>query len=116
MCAYPPGANRLWRSARGRTIVSADAARWKADTAWRARLAGVRPISGAVAIEIQLHPRLTAKGRASLTRLDLDAPIKPLLDALNGVAYADDKQIVEIRAALGEAVEGGGLSFAVSAA
>lgn len=111
---YPPGTNRLWRNARGRMIPSSEALAWKREAAWRAQAAGVRPLSGPVAVELVLHPRLTAKGRASRTRLDLDAPIKPLLDALNGVAYADDKQVTQIRAALGEPIPDGGLSFSIA--
>jgi len=110
---YPPGTNRIWRNVRGRMIPSPDALAWKREAAWRAQSAGVRPIMGPVAVELTLHPRLTAKGRASKTRLDLDAPIKPLLDALNGVAYADDKQVTQIRAALGEPIPDGGLSFTI---
>lgn len=111
---YPPGTNRLWRNARGRMIPSSEALAWKREAAWRAQAAGVRPITGPVAVELVLHPRLTAKGRASRTRLDLDAPIKPLLDALNGVAYADDKQVTHIHAALGEPIPDGGLSFTIT--
>jgi crossover junction endodeoxyribonuclease RusA len=111
---YPPGTNRLWRNARGRMIPSADALAWKREAAWRAQAAGVRPISGPVAVELVLHPRLTAKGRASQTRLDVDAPIKPLLDALQGVAYANDKQVTQIRAALGHPIPDGGLSFTIT--
>ena len=111
---YPVGSNRLWRNARGRTIVSPEASAWKAETQLRALLAGVRPVSGPVSVSLVLHPRLTAKGRASKTRLDLDAPIKPLLDALNGVAYADDKQVTHITAALGEPLPCGGLSFTIT--
>jgi crossover junction endodeoxyribonuclease RusA len=113
---YPIGSNRLWRNAKGRTIVSREALAWKEETRWRVQAAGVRPISGAVAVELVLHPRLTVKGRASETRLDVDAPIKPTLDALQGVAYANDKQVVRVSACIGDPIRGGGLSVSISGA
>lgn len=111
---YPVGSNRLWRNAKGRTVVSPEALAWKQEARLRAQAAGVRPISGPVAVELVLHPKMTVKGQANKTRLDLDAPIKPLLDALQGVAYANDKQVTQIRAALGEPIPDGGLSFTIT--
>ena len=113
---YPIGSNRLWRNAKGRTIVSPEALAWKQESRLRAQAAGVRPLSGPVSIEMVLHPRLTAKGRASQTRLDVDAPIKPLLDALHGVAYANDKQVVRVSSAIGAPIPDGGLSISISGA
>ncbi|MCK7579855.1 MAG: RusA family crossover junction endodeoxyribonuclease [Chromatiales bacterium] len=83
---------------------------------WRAQAAGVRQIAGPVAVELVLHPRLTVKGRASETRLDVDAPIKPTLDALQGVAYANDNQVVRVQAVIGEPIPNGGLSVSISGA
>lgn len=111
---YPVGSNRLWRNAKGKTFVSPAAEAWKDGAKLIAKAAGIRPLSGPVAVELILHPRLTVKGKASNTRLDLDAPIKPLLDALNGIAYQDDKQVTQIRAALGEPIPDGGLSFTIT--
>ena len=113
---YPVGSNRLWRNAKGRMIVSDEAQDWKDEVRWRAQAAGVRPISGPVAVELVLHPKMTVKGQANKTRLDLDAPIKPLLDALQGVAYANDKQVTRIQADLGEPILNGGLSVSISGA
>jgi crossover junction endodeoxyribonuclease RusA len=113
MLPYPPGANRLWRLAQGRQIVSKAAIAWKQEALWRARAAGVRPMAGAVAVDLVLHPRLTAKGRASATRLDVDAPIKITLDALQGVAYGNDKQVVQVSARIGMPQPGGGLSVTI---
>ncbi|MCK7581077.1 MAG: RusA family crossover junction endodeoxyribonuclease [Chromatiales bacterium] len=113
---YPVGSNRLWRNAKGRTIVSPEALAWKQEARLRAQVAGVRPIAGPVAVALVLHPRLTVKGRASETRLDVDAPIKPTLDALQGVAYANDKQVVRVQAVIGEPIPNGGLSVSISGA
>ncbi|KXX64195.1 hypothetical protein AY586_14705 [Marichromatium gracile] len=113
---YPPGANRLWRVARGKVIATDAAKNWKRETALRAKVAGVRPTKQAVAVEMVLHPRLTAKGVASQTRLDVDAPIKVTLDALQDVAYADDRQVLSVSSRIGSPIRDGGLTVRISAA
>ncbi|WP_148040283.1 RusA family crossover junction endodeoxyribonuclease [Marichromatium sp. AB31] len=113
---YPPSANRMWRHVRGRVVPSADAERWQREAAWRAKAAGIRSTSGDVAVALVLHPRLTTKGRPSRQRLDLDNIIKPTLDALQGTAYDNDRQVVRIGAEVGEGLPGGGLTIRISAA
>jgi len=113
---YPPGANRLWRSAGGRTIVAPEARAWKREAALLVRAAGARPSEHGVAVEMILHPRLTANGAASRVRLDVDAPIKPALDALQGVAYIDDRQVLSVSSRIGSPVRDGGLTIRISAA
>jgi len=46
-----------------------------------------KPFSGNVSLDIEIR----GKGRG-----DLDNQVKSLLDALNGVLYNDDKQVVEL--------------------
>ena len=53
---------------------------------------------GPVAIHAVLHPRLTKEGRASETRIDLDNCLKLVADALNGILWHDDRQIVRVTA------------------
>lgn len=113
---YPPGTNRLWRHVRGRTVLSKEARDWINHSAWQARAAGVSPTDGPVAIRITLHPRITAKGKPSKVRLDVDAPIKITLDALEGVAYANDRQVTRLSAEIGHPVAEGGLTVEVSPA
>ena len=110
---YPVSANRYWRTCRGRTYRSAEAERYKAQAKAVASGAGLSVLTAAVAVEIVLHPKLTKKGVASLARMDLDNCIKVTLDALNGVAYADDGQVVRLFAEVGPAMVGGGLSVSV---
>ncbi len=55
----------------------------------RAREAGIRPIDGPVIVAVVV---VTA-GRG-----DLDNYVKAILDSLNGVAYADDRQVQCIQA------------------
>lgn len=112
---YPPGTNRLWSHVRGRTVLSKEARDWINHSAWQARAAGVSPIDGPVGIRITLHPRITAKGKASKVRLDVDGPIKITLDALEGVAYANDKQVTDLQARIGAPMADGGLTVEVNA-
>ena len=109
----PPGANRLWRSYQGRTVKSATARAWQAQAALLAKAKGMMPVAGAVALEIVLHPRQTKTGQASKVRLDVDAPIKATMDALQGVAYADDKQVIRVSSELGYPLPKGGITVTV---
>lgn len=88
----PPSANRYWRHYRGRVVTSAEAQSYKQSVAMLARCDGVRPLSGPVAIQVAVY-RERRSG-------DLDNRLKVLLDALQGVFYVNDAQIVEIHATL----------------
>jgi crossover junction endodeoxyribonuclease RusA len=112
---YPIAANRLWRVVDGRIVLSAAAKAWKQEVALRLLVAGVRrPLAGPVGVEMTLHPRTTQSGRASDTRLDVDAPIKLTLDALQGLAYANDKQVTQVTSRIGTPLPDGGLSVSIS--
>lgn len=88
---FPPSANRYWRNFRGRIVKSDEARQYQTNARWIARCAGMHePITGKVAISLRVY-RPAQRG-------DLDNRIKVLLDALQGVAYEDDKQIVELHA------------------
>ena len=106
---YPVGANRIWRNFRGRAVLSKEATEWK--RAAQAECEGIPWFYGEVEIFYRLHPRKKKDGSASKVRLDVDAGGKLLLDALQGVIYADDAQAVAQGSIVGEAVEGGGISF-----
>lgn len=85
---YPPSANRYWRSFRGRMVLSAEAKKYKAFV--QVALAKWPILGGPVALIAHLY-RPQKSG-------DLDNRLKVLGDALNGVAWLDDKQIEEIHA------------------
>lgn len=108
---YPVGANRVWRSVRGRVIENPKAKEWKRLAA--GLMAGRVMLEAGVSVEYVLHPRKNKNGTASKTRLDVDAPAKALLDALSGVCYRDDKQVMRITGSVGEPVINGGLSVRV---
>lgn len=86
----PISANRYWRTFRNRTVVSAEAKTYKTAVGWIARAAVDEPITQP--ITITLHWFRPAK------RGDVDNAIKVTLDALNGIVYADDSQVVELHA------------------
>lgn len=71
-------------------------------------------IEGATSLVATLHPKLTTAGKASKTCLDLDNCVKVLCDALQGVCYANDKQLRHISLTIGDPISGGGLSVEVS--
>lgn len=108
---YPPSANRYWRIARNRLYASAEAKAFKADAALLAKFAGL-PLEGSrpMAISVVLHPKLTKNGTESKTRIDLDNALKVMLDAMNGIAWADDSQVVQVHACIGHGMHGGGIT------
>jgi crossover junction endodeoxyribonuclease RusA len=87
---WPPSANRYWRMWQGRMVVSSEARQYKLDVAARARLAGLRPTDNPVCISLDLY-RPAKRG-------DLSNRIKIVEDALQGVAYHDDSQVIELHA------------------
>ena len=109
---YPVSSNRYWRTrvmgkgprAHVQTYVSAEGNAYREEVAWRARLAGVRePIVGRVALTVRLFPhrpldwqkrqRKDPEGWDDTVQcIDLGNCEKVLSDALNGVAWVDDKQ------------------------
>lgn len=91
---YPPTANKYWRSiiSKGRVmvLVSSKAKHYKRAIAIIAKARVKTPLVGSLVITLKLYrPRKIG---------DLSNLIKVLEDALQGVCYEDDNQIVEIHA------------------
>jgi len=86
---YPPSANRYWRTNRnGHVYKSEDAKAY----AWHVMAAapGVIPFTQNVRVEIDVYrPRRSG---------DLDNRLKVTMDSLEGIAYEDDAQVVELHA------------------
>ncbi len=105
---YPLSSNRYWRPVNiGKhiTIVpTKEAKAYKAEVAWLARQAGVhQPLQGRIALHVQLYPQRPQDWARRARRepltwdddvrcIDLGNAEKVLSDALNGVAWLDDKQ------------------------
>lgn len=86
----PPSANRYWRSFNGRVVVSEEARTYKQAVFYLAHDQGCEKIDGGVSLRIVVY-----RGRKAG---DLDNYIKVLLDALKGILYEDDDQVIEIHA------------------
>lgn len=113
---YPPSANRyIRRTARG-CYRTAEADRYRATARALAISNGAICLHGPVVVIATLLPKMTKKGAASKTRIDIDNGVKVACDALQGVCYADDSQIVRLTIQIGDAVSGGGLRISVSEA
>ena len=113
---YPPSANRyIRRTARG-CYRTAEADRYRATALALAISNGANCLHGPVVVIATLLPKMTKKGAASKTRIDIDNGVKVACDALQGVCYADDSQIVRLTIQIGDAVSGGGLRISVSEA
>lgn len=113
---YPVSANRYWRVFGGRVVHSTEARKYREDVAAKARKKELQPLAGPVSVHVALCPELTKKGEASKTRLDLDNCLKVALDALQGIAFSNDKQVIKLVAELGPAQIGGALLVEVKAA
>lgn len=107
---YPVSTNRLTRFGYGRAYLSPRARAWKAECAAIAIIAGIEVSTMPMHVSIILHPKLTKAGLSSKTRCDIDNSLKAAFDALNGIAWADDKQIEKVTAQIGEPLKDGGLT------
>lgn len=104
---YPPSTNRYWRTFRGRTVPSKEATAFKRIVKEAATEQDL--CTGDVGVTIQLLPKLTAKGVASKVCLDIDNPIKVILDSIQGVYIENDRQVKMILAEYGDPVKDGGV-------
>lgn len=121
---YPPSANRYWRNFRGRMVPSRDAVEYRESVQQIASGSGIEPVSGCVMVYFTLHPPLPKDWKKrekkdpenwimSVRRVDLDNALKVVFDALQGICYNDDRQIIHLQANLGQPVQDGGLTAIV---
>ena len=73
---------------------------WRSTVALSARLSGAKAVDGAVGIEIIFRVKRpkTVKRDYPTVAPDLDKYIRGVLDALTGIAYIDDSQVIDIKA------------------
>lgn len=76
---------------------------WTTGARWAARAAKVpliyKPHGVAMYVRVELVKPKTAKQTTPSVRPDIDKLLRAVLDALTGVAYADDAQVVSVTTA-----------------
>lgn len=91
----PPSSNRYWRHIviknQARVLLSTEARQYRAEVAQEIARLGIAPLSGPISVMLTWD-RARRSG-------DLDNRLKQLLDALKGLAFGDDADIVELHAA-----------------
>lgn len=111
---YPISTNRYWRIFRGDSVVSADAKAYKNTIKNIAAEKNIVPFNGNVSLQIIIYPKRNKDGSANAKVLDLDNCLKVVLDALQGVAYDNDKQVVALTAKYAnEPKENGGVKVCI---
>lgn len=105
---YPVSTNRYWRVFKGKTAVSKEAKQYKDTVRKIALLSGFKkPYQGKVEVSYVLYPKLPKNWKTrmacdpvcwhkNLRCIDLDNAQKVLFDALNGIAFVDDKLVWRI--------------------
>lgn len=123
MLPYPISTNRYWRTFRNRMVRSKEAMEFKDEVAARAVAAGMELHTGSVAVTMTLCPprpqdwmkreKREPLWELGVRRIDLDNAQKVALDALQGIAYENDRQITSLSIGLGQPIEDGGLIVTV---
>ena len=87
---YPPSVNTLYATVRGRRVLSKEGRKFKAKCGLLLRAQRVKMLTGEVSLWVKIY-RPQKRG-------DLSNRIKSLEDAMTGIVYADDSQVVFINA------------------
>jgi crossover junction endodeoxyribonuclease RusA len=82
---------------------------WKIKAASKAKEAGVKISDKPISLTIMLHPRAKKDGQPSKSRIDIDT-IEAVRDALKGVAWHNDRQVVRVVAEVSNPLPDGGLT------
>ena len=87
---YPPSVNNLYAHFRGRRIISLKGKKFKSDIAILAKRQGAKLLFGDLSVTFRVfRPKRIG---------DLDNRLKISQDALKGICFEDDRQIIEIHA------------------
>ena len=113
---YPVSNNNNARMVNGRVLTSKAAKAYKAEVGWLARVAKCPMLDGDVIVTVFLHPKMNLDGSASKNRLDLDNSLKLGLDALNGIAWKDDRQVIRLFGSVSTPMINGGLTVIIESA
>lgn len=111
---YPVSTNRYWRKTNtGKVYKSKEAAEYKKAAVSVAKHVDINNPHSPHACDIELHvdifPKQNKDGTESKKLLDIDNCLKVALDALEGLAYIDDKQVRRLIVNYGAAKIDGGL-------
>lgn len=96
----PVAWQRVKRSRFGFAYVPDKTKRYKQDIAlWASKYAPEKPFPGAIRIDVLFYLPRPRKPKSfyPIVRPDLDNYLKGVMDALNGILWRDDSQIVSIR-------------------
>jgi len=100
---YPPSVNHYWRTWRGRMLISRAGRAYRDTVVAILRAARVKPLSGPLAVHVELYPPDNRKR-------DAENSLKALNDSLqHGGAFHDDSQIVWLLVEKADVVPGGKL-------
>jgi len=110
---YPVSMNAIWRVYKNKQVLSKEAIRYRNEVKYVASRHKIALTSEQVSVIIELRPKETQSGRESKICIDLDNCIKATLDALQGIVFANDKQVRRIYAYYGEPVINGGLIITI---
>lgn len=94
------------RVGKGHTHTPEKTRDYEARVGWAARAAGVLPFTGDVRITLTF----LRKGKR---RADLDNMVKSCVDGMNGIAYEDDKQVVELHASVVYGIDKPGVHISI---
>ena len=124
MLPYPISTNRYWRNFGGRMVRSSEAVAYKEEVGFIAVSSGIKMIQGPVQVDLVLHPpapndwqkreKKNPLWGLDVRRIDLDNAQKVALDALQGIAYENDRQITSLSIRLGQPLGEGGLGVVVT--
>lgn len=122
--AAPQGSKSFKGIRKGRAVLvesSKALGPWRERVALAAHTAGVRPLVGAVTVELEFvrpRPASTPKSRTpdAVKKPDLDKLVRAIFDALEGVAYSGDAQVTDLHASkrIAEIAEAPGVRITIT--
>ena len=118
--ALPRQRHRIVKCKHGKMFVQSytpargPAAQWKRIIAKMARTMFDQPLDGPLQVSIEFVFQVKSKPQAwRIKTPDVDNLVKLILDALNGIAYHDDRQVAVLMAAKTESVESCGAIISI---
>lgn len=110
---YPVSMNAIYRVYKGKIVPSAEATRYANQIKYICSQHKPKLMYGPVSVIVEIRPKKTRSGQASKVCIDIDNPLKKLLDAMQGIIYQNDKQVRRLYVYYGDPVENGALIVTV---